>query len=223
MREKLCLYARNNLPDGIYWESSDPQILSEVKPSNDFCESFLGLNDYLTTALPNLHQVARSNLIQVKKNQSLKWLNELPDHQQSGIIDLAVKRREAVNLESRQRSEQIASQRKERMIQNHKHQEVLKSKTKLEQDRLSQIHLITSSKELQEAIEVIENKETTTTLKKQEIRTLLSNQRKKLLKQNIDIAIQGGNVHFLKLFWNYLITLTNIFMSCRYFYLILVD
>ena len=91
----------------------------------------LGLNDYLTTALPNLHQVARSNLIQVKKNQSLKWLNELSDHQQSSIIDLAVKRREAVNLESRQRSEQIASQRKERMIQNHKHQEVLKCKTKL--------------------------------------------------------------------------------------------
>ena len=49
---------------------------------------------------------------------------------------------------------------------------------------------ITSSKELQEAIEVIQNKETTTTLKNQEIRTLLSNQikiRKKLLKQNIDI------------------------------------
>ena len=58
MKEKLCSYAQNNLPD-----SEIKRVLSEVKPSNDFCESMLGLNDYLTTAIPNLHQVARSNLI----------------------------------------------------------------------------------------------------------------------------------------------------------------
>ena len=71
MKEKLCSYAQNNLPGGIYWEpdSEIKRVLSEVKPSNDFCESMLGLNDYLTTAIPNLHQVARSNLIEVKKEQ----------------------------------------------------------------------------------------------------------------------------------------------------------
>ena len=125
----------------------------------------LGLNDYLTTAIPNLHQVARSNLIEVKKNKTVKWLDELPDDQQLTIIDLAVKRREAVNLESRQMSEHIASQRKERMIQSHKRQEVLRRKLELEKNQLSQIHLITSSEELHDAIEKIENESMTATKK----------------------------------------------------------
>ena len=50
MKEKLCSYAQNNLPGGIYWEpdSEIKRVLSEVKSSNDFCELMLGLNDYLT-------------------------------------------------------------------------------------------------------------------------------------------------------------------------------
>ncbi len=61
------------------------------KPSNDVCESILGLNDYLTTAVPNLHQLARSNLVQVKKNKTLKWLSNLQENNQSAIVNLAVK------------------------------------------------------------------------------------------------------------------------------------
>ena len=61
MREKLCTYAQSQLPGGIYWEPelSVKEVLSELKPSNDLC---LGLNDYLTSAIPNLHQMARFNL-----------------------------------------------------------------------------------------------------------------------------------------------------------------
>ncbi len=69
MREKLCSYAGSQLPGGEYWDP-EPNIrkeLDKLKPSNDICESILGLNDYLTTALPNLHQVSRSNLVQAKK------------------------------------------------------------------------------------------------------------------------------------------------------------
>ena len=71
MREKLCTYAQNHLPGGKYWDPAEPgvrEVLSELTPSNDLCESILGLNDYLTNAIPNLHQVARSNLVQLKKN-----------------------------------------------------------------------------------------------------------------------------------------------------------
>ncbi len=70
MKDKLCSYAADQLPGGCYWEPEDKEgevILSELRPSNDVCESILGLNDYLTTAIPNLHQMARSNLVQVKK------------------------------------------------------------------------------------------------------------------------------------------------------------
>ena len=68
MREKLITYAQNQLPGGKYWdpELAVKNVLTELKPSNDLCESILGLNDYLTTAIPNLCQTARSNLVEVK-------------------------------------------------------------------------------------------------------------------------------------------------------------
>ena len=69
MKEKLGTYAQNQLPGGIYWEPEPAieAILREIKPNNDLCESILGLNDYLVTAISNMHQMSRSNLIQAKK------------------------------------------------------------------------------------------------------------------------------------------------------------
>ena len=40
--------------------------------------------------------MARSNLIQVKKNQTLKWLSDLSDEKQHFIIDRAVKDRRLI-------------------------------------------------------------------------------------------------------------------------------
>ena len=47
MKEKLSTYAQNQLPEGKYWEPEPAikLILKEIKPSNDLCESILGLND----------------------------------------------------------------------------------------------------------------------------------------------------------------------------------
>ena len=93
LREKLCSYAHNQLPGGVFWDP-DPKvrdILCRLKPSNDVSESVLGLNDYLTTAIPNLHQMARSNLVEVKKNKALSWLSSIPEEKQHAVIDLAVK------------------------------------------------------------------------------------------------------------------------------------
>ena len=59
MREKLQSYAHSLLPGGMYWDP-EPAIrneLSNLKPTNDLCESILGMNDYITTTLPNLHQL----------------------------------------------------------------------------------------------------------------------------------------------------------------------
>lgn len=46
MESKLSLYAHSQLPGGIYWnaEPAVQKILSELEPSNDLCESILGLN-----------------------------------------------------------------------------------------------------------------------------------------------------------------------------------
>ena len=95
MREKLCTYAHAMLPGGKYWEPdlATKNILQQLKPTNDLCESILGLNDYLTTAIPNLSQLSRSNLIQVKKNKTIEWLQQLPREQQHSVIDLALQKK----------------------------------------------------------------------------------------------------------------------------------
>jgi len=63
MKVKLCNYAKNQLPGGKYWnpEEKIKEILKTLKRSNDLCDSILGLNDYLTTALSNLHQMKNQN------------------------------------------------------------------------------------------------------------------------------------------------------------------
>ena len=60
MKEKFLSYAQTQLPGGKYWEpdQSVKTILKSLKPNNDVCESILGLNDYLSTAIPNMHQMS---------------------------------------------------------------------------------------------------------------------------------------------------------------------
>ena len=98
-------------------------MLSGLKPSNDLCESILGLSDYLVTAIPNLHQDARSNLNQVKKNKTIKWLDELSEKQQLEVVELAVEMKPIVELESKKKSELIKSKRRENHIHAHAHLE----------------------------------------------------------------------------------------------------
>lgn len=78
IREKLHTYASSQLPGGDYWdpEPSIKRELDRLKPSNDLCESILGLNDHLSTAIPNLHEASGSNLVQLKKNKTIQWLEE---------------------------------------------------------------------------------------------------------------------------------------------------
>ena len=95
MNKKLTTYAKNQLPGGKYW-SPEPAIeatLKLLKPNNDLCESILGLNDHLTTTIPNLHQLTCSNMIQVKKNKTMQWFHMLPQTEQQTIVRLAVKKR----------------------------------------------------------------------------------------------------------------------------------
>ena len=94
MSSKLSTYAKNQLPGGIYWnpEPAVEATLKTLRPNNDLCESILGLNDYLTTTIPNLHQMTRSNMVQVKKNKTMQWFHKLPQIQQQTIVKLAVKK-----------------------------------------------------------------------------------------------------------------------------------
>ena len=102
------------------------KVLAELQPSNDLCESILELNDYLTTGLPNLHQVVRSNLVEVKKNKTMKWLDSLPDDHQGKVIDLAVESRQAVRREHVEAEKEVAKRRQEHLINSHLRHKAMK-------------------------------------------------------------------------------------------------
>ena len=99
----LSTYAKTQLPGGIYWDPSPEvsDILKDVEPSNDISESVLDLNDYLNTAIPNLDQRARSNLVEMKKNKTISWLDELPAPDQENVLATAVQNRPVVAYENK--------------------------------------------------------------------------------------------------------------------------
>jgi hypothetical protein len=194
MREKLCTYAKDFLPGGIYWEPCDEHVravLSSLKPSNDFCESIFGLNDYLVGAIPNLHSVARSNMVQVKKNKTMQWLNNLSSEEQTTIINFAVDSNVAVEKESKDKKEWLCKMRQEKLVKCHLRQEALKRRIQSEKDELANIHLITSTKELQCVMLSIDSKSTSASKKESEKLKILRDQvqlRKKVLHQDIHIT-----------------------------------
>ena len=119
------------LPDGLYW---DPDTLKDLEPSNDLCESILGLNDYFCTALPNLVQLTKSNLVEIKKNHTMKWFNVLPKDRQIVIIELAVKRRKEVREDFKETQKKIVTKKRQvRMLEQ----------------KLSNLHLIASVAEFE--------------------------------------------------------------------------
>ena len=145
MRAKLCDYAKNQLPNGKYWNpaSNIKEILEKLKPSNDLCESILGLNDYLCTAIPNLSQMTKSNLVEIKKNNTLPWLHQQPVTKQNDIIEMACKRRATVMKEYKEEENEQSRKRREYMLTEKLKRDALCDRLKREKDMLSKVHLIT--------------------------------------------------------------------------------
>ena len=200
MESKLSSYAQNYLPGGIYWDP-EPEIkgiLAELNPSNDLCESILGLNDYLNTIIPNMHQVTRSNLIQLKKNKTIQWLQQLPQSQQNEIINLAAVNRRETLASRREDDAKVCRQRRDNMIQAHSRLQALRYKEQTEKHTLLQEHLITSSEELYQSLATIDEEFSTASKRKMKKFSLLKVQikmRKKLLKQNIKIIFTHSGKH----------------------------
>jgi len=150
----------------------------------------LGLNDYLTTALPNLSQTSRSNLIQLKKNKTMKWFETISAEEQTKVVDLAVKKTMFVADSSRKEAAERDEQRCQNLKRSHSRREALKRKQLAE---LSQHHLISSSEELLSCISEIDSRKLTATRKRSQKLEIVQTQikiRKKNLKQNINIAIR---------------------------------
>ena len=192
MKEKLCKYAHSMLPGGKYWEP-DPgtkAVLQQLKPSNDLCESILGLNDYLTTAIPNLHQLSRSNLIQVKKNKTIEWFKQLSKERQHSIVELAVRRRAEVAKRYKEEEAIRSLQRREKMLRDKRRRDAFEQRAKMEKMRLSNLHLITTTDELKHALCEIDSQSLSSKKKCEKKRAIIREQlniRKKVLNQAIKL------------------------------------
>ena len=147
MKEKLSSYAQTQLPGGKYWEPDQDvkAILKSLKPNNDICESILGLNDYLSTALPNMHQMTKSNLVQVKKTRQYNGLIHCPV---SNKVELARKCRVQVGKACKEAEFERSKLRQEKMIGEKCQRDALVKRAAKEKERLSKLHLITSADEL---------------------------------------------------------------------------
>ena len=192
MNAKLSSYAHNQLPGGKYWEPEPDakRILKSLKPNNDVCESILGLNDYLSIVMPNLHQMSKSNLVQAKKNKTMQWLDGLPSDQQHNVVELARKSRVRVREAYKSAEEDQQKFRQEKMIREKNRRDAFQKRAAEEKDRLSTVHLISSVNELKDVLSEIDEESISEAKKGQKKRVLLREQinvRKKVLKESINI------------------------------------
>lgn len=143
MKAKLLTYAASQLPGGKYWEP-EPQVetvLCQLRPNNDLCESILGLNHYLVTALPNMTQQTRSNLIEVKKNKTLGWLESLSPKRTGAHYQISSKKPTYCSKTlCRKTKKYIAKQRRHHMIQVKQKRDRREQKQAEECQKLSKVH-----------------------------------------------------------------------------------
>ena len=196
MKKKLLSYAQNQLPGGKYWDPDEnvKAILKSLKPNNDICESILGLNDYLSTALPNMHQMSRSNLVQAKKNKTVHWLHTLPSEQQNSIVELARKSRLQVKKDCEKADLERSKLRQEKMKKEKSRRDALEKRAAKEKERLSQLHIITSADELAAIMLEIEKESISDSKKNQKKLAVIREQvniRKKVLGQKINVPFSN--------------------------------
>ena len=161
MKEKLQSYASTQLPGGLYWNPVDEdvkKVLSTLTPTNDICESILGLNDWITSHIPNMKQSTVSTLVQLKRNHTMSWLDELSSEQQDKIVSYAQTEKRKLVLERKENEQQIKDKRLENIRGVIEKREVAEKKKREEKVNMAKIHQITSVSELIETLGMIDRK-----------------------------------------------------------------
>ena len=154
MKDKLTNYKKDQLPGGKYWAPDDNirQILKELKPHNDICESLLGLNDWLTAPLVNAKQHTKSALIEGKRNKTMEWLETVDKEK---VIDLAVSERRAVQKRNHEIEIEVQRKRidKRKKDLEKAHQKEIRAKSAIE--KLESMPVITSEQELEKLFKIM--------------------------------------------------------------------
>ena len=155
MLKKITSYKADQLPGGSLWEPTGrtKEIASKMVPTNDKCESALGLNDWLQRGTVNMTQRTTSSMVEVLKNKTVPWLVGLPEQQKGPIINLARKRAATVIKEDKDVSEEHYRQRKEARLEAMQKGAMKVAREQDRQNELSKIRRISTPAELREIIE----------------------------------------------------------------------
>ena len=135
-------------------------------------------------------------MVQIKKNKTMEWLDNLPNTEQGDIVRMAMKNKREVAKSYQEHKSEVSQKRRDHLIQKHKERELAKQKREKEIEKLSKIHLINSVSELNNALSYIdENPDFSNSKKKTKKIELLKEQvkyRKQLLKQNVKVVFTSN-------------------------------
>ena len=93
-------------------------------------------------------------------------MDTLPEEKQEEVLDLAVKRRLTVAKECKEYNEELSEKRRKQMLEEHSKKMALLKKAQEERDKLSHLHIITSSDELSQCIQRIDDENCSSSKKK---------------------------------------------------------
>ena len=113
----------------------------------------------------------------------------LPEDEQSVIVDLAVKQRQFVSKEYQDEEMMRYQQRQKKMLEENAKRVALEKKLREEKEKLSQSHLVTSSDELKEELLAIDKVLQRRKIKKIKLLKTQIRIRKKVLCQTVPIVL----------------------------------
>ena len=93
----------------------------------------------------------------------------MPNEKQSAIVDFALKQRRVLSKQCQDDEKIRAQQRQQKMADENAKREAMKKKLQEERERLSQLHLITSSSELEQDLHAIDEEMISTSKKNNKI------------------------------------------------------
>ena len=178
MAEKLKAYKKDHLPGGKYFnpDRKTCAVLSSLAPHNDLTESVFGMNDWLTTILPNMAQSTKTVLIEFSYNKTINWLHKHEKAEKQNLIALAQRRGQAVFKEKQQEKERCLNQKIKRRAEAIELAKQKHSKSDKVIEMLKLESVISSIKELKDHVEEIRSLSIPESIKIAEIKKLIKKQ-----------------------------------------------
>ena len=110
--------------------------------------------------------MTRSNLVEVKKNGTMKWLKEFSSGMKQTVTTTAMRMRKEVMRQCNEEEMTRSKCRQENMKQSYQRRMIMREKAAKERPHLSKQHLITTTLELKEALDEINSDDNFTFFKK---------------------------------------------------------